>query len=561
MLFPMGNINTFLTRIEKYSAVDEALNLIYLYIQETYSSKEVELICNELKSIARREDFQRIKSGSSNRTYTQVQETLSKINEKQSIRKSKGVYYTPNDVVRFILTNSIKAAFGKLTASNVSDMDLDNIPYRSFCCGKRVFDPTCGAGEYLLAALDIKIDLLKKKTKITKRLIQKVVSTIYGNDVNAESIIITKLRLLLFIIESCGVGYCTGLGNIMNRRFTSFDFIADETSLDGKYHIVVGNPPYVEDFKSGLELSDKYGNIYANILLNAAKKLEKNGSIGFIIPLSYVSTPRMKKLRDELGELVLEQYILSYADRPDCLFDSVHQKLCILIGKDRKTEKTIFTGNYQYWYKQERCGLFADIQMVRNRYENAGFIPKLGTQLDIDIYKKITDGKKMQSVYAISRIGNETVYLNRREAFWMKAYREKVDDPEYKVFSFQTPLEADFCYCLINSTLFWWYWISVSDCWHVSKDLNGFMMPVQIDMVGATELAHNLRDRLEETKVYVGTKQTQYEYKHRECLDEIRAIDDFVNAAYGLTEAESNYIKNFAIRYRTSGGTGADENN
>ena len=79
----------------------------------------------------------------------------------------------------------------------------------------------------------------------------------------------------------------------------------------------------------------------------------------------------MKKLREELGDLVSEQYILSYADRPDCLFDSVHQKLCILIGKDRKVEKTVFTGNYQYWYKQERGTLFTDIQMVRNRYENA----------------------------------------------------------------------------------------------------------------------------------------------------------------------------------------------
>lgn len=69
-------------------------------------------------------------------------------------------------------------------------------------------DPTCGAGEYLLAALDIKIDLLKKNTKISKRLIREVVSTIYGNDVNVESIIITELRLLLFIIESCGVDYC-----------------------------------------------------------------------------------------------------------------------------------------------------------------------------------------------------------------------------------------------------------------------------------------------------------------------------------------------------------------
>lgn len=557
----MGNIDTSVAGVGKCSAVDEALSLFYLYIQETYSSEEVELICNELKAIARREDFMCNKFDSTKRTYTQVQDALSKINEKQSIRKSKGVYYTPNDVVRFILTNSIKASFGKLTVANISDMSLDNIPYRSFCCNKTVFDPTCGAGEYLLTALEMKINLLKNRTNITKNLVRKAVSTIYGNDVNVESIIITELRLLLLIIETCGVAYCTGLGNIMNRRFTSFDFIADEAAFEDRYHIVVGNPPYVEDFKSGLELSDRYGNIYANILLNAAKKLVKNGAIGFIIPLSYVSTPRMKKLRDELGLLVSEQYILSFADRPDCLFDSVHQKLCILIGKDKKSEKTVYTGNYQYWYKQERATLFTDIRMVKNKHENADFIPKLGTEQDIVIYKKITDTRKMQSVYDISRNGTESVYLNRREAFWMKAYREQVDDPEYKVFSFKSPIEADYCYCLINSSLFWWYWISVSDCWHVSKDLNGFMMPMKVNMTGATELAQGLRQRLEETKVYVGTKQTQYEYKHRECLEEIRAIDDFINAAYGLTEAESNYIKNFAIRYRTSGGIDADENN
>lgn len=561
MHFLMGKIDTSVTGVEKCNAVDEALYLVHSYIQEKYSPKEVELICNELKNISRRDNFPGDKTVPSKCTYVQVQDALSKINEKQSIRKSKGVYYTPNDVVRFILTNSIKASFGKLAASNISDMSLDSIPYRSFCCSKTIFDPTCGAGEYLLTALEIKIDLLKRKTNITRRLVHEVVSTIYGNDVNVESIIITELRLLLFIIESCGADYCCGLGKVMSRRFTSFDFIVDEGSFEEKYHIVVGNPPYVEDSRSGIELHNKYGNIYANILLNAAKRLEKNGSIGFIIPLSYVSTPRMKKLRDELSVLVLEQYILSFADRPDCLFDSVHQKLCILIGKYRKSEKAIYTGNYQYWYKQERSILFADINMVKNKYGNTDFIPKLGTKRDIDIYKKITNAKKMQSVYAISRNGTESVYLNRREAFWMKAYREKVDDPEYKIFSFQTPTEADFCYCLINSTLFWWYWISVSDCWHVSKDLNGFMMPMQIDMCGVTELAHNLRQRLEETKVYVGTKQTQYEYKHRECLDEIRAIDDFVNAAYGLTEAESNYIKNFAIRYRTSEGIDADEDN
>ena len=167
----------------------------------------------------------------------------------------------------------------------------------------------------------------------------------------------------------------------------------------------------------------------------------------------------------------------------------------------------------------------------------------------------------MLSVYEVSRDGEESVYLNRRETFWMKAYREKVDDPEYKVFSFHTKELADYCYCLINSSLFWWYWISTSDCWHVSKELNEFKAPFDRDFSEATELARALQLRLEETKVYVGTKQTKYEYKHKECIPEIHQIDDYVNELYGLSDVESQYIKDFAFRYRTSGGSDIYEGN
>lgn len=77
--------------------------------------------------------------------------------------------------------------------------------------------------------------------------------------------------------------------------------------------------------------------------------------MGFVIPLSYVSTPRMKKIRDVLFVHTAEQYILSYSDRPDCLFTSVHQKLCVLFGRNAETtQNIIYTGNYRYWYKEER---------------------------------------------------------------------------------------------------------------------------------------------------------------------------------------------------------------
>ncbi len=544
-----------------------AMRLVYSYIASRYAAMDIANICDELKAIARVENFNftTYQGKGNGYTYTQIQEMLSKINEKESIRKSirksKGVYYTPNDVVKFILTNSIKSLFGRLKEDNITDMDLSNIPYRSFCIKKTVFDPTCGAGEYLLTALEMKLNLFKQhKKSMSDSDVKYIVSTIYGNDVNLDSVIITEMRLLLCVVELCGTKFCRGLGCMMNRRFTTYDFV-EEKQAEIKFDVIVGNPPYVEDSKSGLSPAKKYGNIYANVLINAAERLEKNGAMGFIIPLSYVSTPRMKQLREELEVLVPEQYILSFADRPDCLFDSVHQKLCILIGKDKRVPLTLYTGNYQYWYKDERNVLFQSLRVIKNSHQCDEFIPKIGTQMDVDIYKKVSNPITTRSIYDVSRRGSESVYLNRREAFWMKAYRTKVDDPEYKVFSFATEQEADFCYCIINSSLFWWYWICVSDCWHVSKTLNNFRMPTMPNIEGVTNLAKLLINKLEATKVYVGTKQTQYEYKHRDCLEEIHAIDDFINSAYGLTESESEYIKTFALRYRTSGGIEANESN
>ncbi len=534
--------------------LDKALNLVYTYLVHTYGIENASHIKNELISISGKSDYV-FNDEINDYSYVDVQSILSKLNEKESIRKKKGVYYTPADVVNFIITNSIKATYGKLKPGNIGEQELRDIPYNSFCTKKSIFDPTCGAGEYLLAALEIKIEMLNQHyKKVSKNNINKTVATIYGNDVNEESIVITKLRIFLCVVEAYGMEMGIGLSEVMKNNFFTYDYITTEPDENRKYSIIVGNPPYVEDFRSELVLPVKYGNIYANVLVNASMQLEKNGCIGFIVPLSYISTPRMAKLREDLFNNLPEQYILSYADRPDCLFDSVHQKLCIIIGKQKQSGTKVYTGNYQYWYKEERDELFNKTTVVRNTFFNDDCIPKLGTDLDISIYRKIMNSNNTESVFLKSREGNESVFLNRREAFWMKAYRKKINDPEYKIFSFNTSEEADYCYCLINSSLFWWYWISTSDCWHVSKELNGFKAPFTGDYAVCTELAEKLISKLEETKVFVGTKQTEYEYKHRECIREIHAIDDYINFLFGLTKEESKYIKEFAIRYRTSGG-------
>ena len=540
------------------NVVADALNLVYKFIMPFCDEQNQALIERGILSIAGIEDFDFSGQLMIFGAYEQVQSTLARLNERESIRKDKGVYYTPTDVVDFIVTNTIKSSCGVLTPENIQSLDLTTVFGDDFCLKKTVFEPTCGAGEFLLAALERKIALWKRNhPDAEKKDIESIVRTFYGNDINADSVIISKLRLFLCVAHRYGVEYCVDLPAILNRNFTTYDYVVSPPTNYENYDIIVGNPPYVEDNKSGLELSDRYGNIYANVLLNAASHLKEGGSMGFIIPISYSSTPRMKKLRDKLIDIVEEQFILCYADRPDCLFDSVHQKLCILICRNTKEAHKVYTGNYQYWYQGERNLLFSNTQVVLNPFSRDDCIPKLGTPLDLSIFRKVTD-QANPTVFSTSRIGSHSIYVNRREAFWIKAFRREIIHPEFKVFSYESQEEADYCYCLVNSSLFWWYWISVSDCWHVSRELNGFRAPI-ICASRFSELAEALDKRLEATKEYVGTKQTEYEYKHRACLDEIHAIDDVINSVYGLTQEESDYIKDFALRYRVSGGAVSDE--
>lgn len=532
----------------------ETLTITCNYLAQNYSKANFNSLLKEIFIIAGIDNFEFTKDDTLY-SYENVQKMLSSLNENEKKRKKNGVYYTPIDVVRFILINSIKSACGKLKPNGLHVLDLNGIPYNSFCFNKTIYDPTCGAGEFLVAALEIKLDLLDlHKANITKGNLKKIVRTIKGNDVNIDSTIITKIRLFLCALQRQGVSKVKGLGEILNDSFENYDFVQTPPNTDIKYDIIVGNPPYVEDSRSGLSPQKKYGNIYANVLENAGRLLKPKGSFGFVIPLSYISTPRMSRIREVLYSIVPEQYILSYSDRPDCLFTSVHQKLCILIGRSTNSTKTIFTGNYRYWYSEERTELFNTVEVIKNSFSTDQYIPKLGTIADINVYEKVI-GNPEKLLDLLEENGNGAVYLNMRAAFWIKAFINKHNGGEYRQYNCRNRDIANYVMCLLNSSLFWWYWIAVSDCWHITrKELIGFTVPENNNFNKTNRLAKQLEDKLEETKKFVGTKQTDYEYKHKECVDEIHEIDDYINSLYGLTDDESLYIKNFAFRYRIGGG-------
>ena len=94
--------------------VADALTLVYKFLMPLCSKFNPALIERGLLSIAGEDAFDFSSQLMPLGSYEKVQSTLARLNERESIRKNKGVYYTPTDVVDFIVANTIKALSWKM---------------------------------------------------------------------------------------------------------------------------------------------------------------------------------------------------------------------------------------------------------------------------------------------------------------------------------------------------------------------------------------------------------------------------------------------------------------
>ena len=542
-----------MSKISTKKTLEETVKLLIMQHLNTYSDVECASILRGLKILV---DYDiSVDRNQSVVSLEQFQNILSKINEKEQRRRDEGVYYTPKDVTEYIILNAFVNYVNHQNEKvrSVSECNAELLSSKHSCLSvAKVFDPTCGTAEFLLSALNLKISLLEFKSD---EELLKLVSTIYGNDIAKESILLSKVRLFFSIIARLiDKKLSTKLAKILNKNFTALDFVIND-SCSPKFDIIVGNPPYVEYNKLKVKPSTKFGNAYADVLMNSINSLRKNGVLGFVIPLSFVSTARMKGIRDFCYSKLRNLFVLNFADRPDCLFDGVHQKLTILFGAKGEGKCKLFSSSYYHWYASERDELLDNVSVLPVS-PTEQYIPKIGNEFEKSIFTKILNTKGI-TLNGVSDEMTEkaSLFLNMRGCFWMKSFTFNPGSNEYKPFTCPAGMR-NYLVALLNSNLFFLFWTIISDCWHItSKELNSFKVPVEnIDFSVFDEIIFKLEKRLEETKKYIGSKQTEYEYKHKDCKIEIDAIDQALQKIYDLTDDEVAYLRDYKLKYRTSNG-------
>jgi len=492
------------------------------------------------------------------------QQQLAHINERTARRKKDGVYYTDEDLTEYMVYNAFYSYVDD-SADNVHNVDDILRMFKEYpsttiehVLRASTFDPTCGAGEFLLSAAKFKYKLrLILDRQPTDRELARILSTFHGNDIETDSIFITQIRLFLQFYEYLNdKKNVSMLEDALRGHFTVDDYVTNIRDINRRYDVMIGNPPYVEYSNLDTKPQGNFGNAYCDVLNNVTRELKSTGSMAFIVPLSYVSTPRMNAIREIYSVAFKKQFILSFADRPDCLFVGAHQKLCIIIASRKSTANTqgIYTSTYYYWYKSERDKLFNSLSVYKNVYVSENGAPKIGNLQEFNLYQKThLEGRSLLSCL-FEHGKTKPLYLNMRGCFWMKAFNFDPGSGEYKQFSVRND-DYGYIMCILNSSLFFTQWIALSDCWHITrKELNSFSVP-EIDddqKKRFSGLASRLSKKLELTKEYIGSKQVDYEYKHKLCKDVIDKIDTALMDVYDLNDEEINYVKSFKLKYRLS---------
>jgi hypothetical protein len=281
---------------------------------------------------------------------------------KVSKRKREGVVYTPDVVTRFLVDRTIGLTLAErraaLLAKHGKELPNNGDPifgegeenieramwsdYVATLRSLRIVDPACGSGAFLVAALDV---LASEYRAVVERLHalgeaidfdpfdEIVTKNLYGVDLNAESVEITRLALWLKTarsqhrLQNLEATIRVGDSLIEDGKFTAhpFDWRAafPDVFAQGGFDIVIGKPPYVrmEILKPVKPYLEKHyvvaadrTDLYAYFFERGIGVLKDGGRLGFISSSTFFRTGSGENLRKFLGDGAAIESVVDFGD-------------------------------------------------------------------------------------------------------------------------------------------------------------------------------------------------------------------------------------------------------
>jgi hypothetical protein len=313
-----------------------------------------------------------------------------KVEEKPEVKKAGGVFYTPTFIVEYIVVNTLGKLLMGLTPKEAAKL--------------KIVDPACGSGTFLLGAYQYLLDwhlkwymendpekwasgkspaiyqsvTYQRKSEMKedsegRRVIRESVvdvkgewrlttakkkeillNNIYGVDIDPQAMEVTKLSLLLKVLEDLNGQLTLGMDRLLpdlgnnikcgnslvgEDYFSEFpEMISQEERnhinafnwqeafpkvfAQGGFDVVIGNPPYVrmEEFspiktylKNHYNAHEERADFYTYFVEMASRLINDSGIVGMIVSNKFSVAKYGKPLRATLQKNVVIHEITDFA--------------------------------------------------------------------------------------------------------------------------------------------------------------------------------------------------------------------------------------------------------
>ena len=347
----------------------------------------------------------------------------------------------------------------------------------------------------------------------------------------------------------------------------------------GGFDVVIGNPPYVVyspktvnykiEGQNYRTLPTK--NLYAFVFERSIELASRKAPVGLIIQLTCMSSERLPSLQDFLLSRC-GIYTVPFPRRPESVFEGVEMPVAIVLSMPGRGN-TFTSSTVNRFYTQERENAMALLSLVEHSIRIDGYrIAKIGSLTERNIYEKLSRHRAV--LEALVGNGSECVmYYQEACRYWVKAsfglpfFRRngaEIMPPHGRIIAFNNREATAFAACLMNSSLFYWFYSAFSDCEHINdKLLRRFTIPARWEKTGWIELSDQLSGSLAQhaQRKIISTKEGHtIEYDEMKAMYSKMVIDEIDRALaqhYGFTDEELDFIINYDIKYRM--GRDADE--
>ena len=256
-------------------------------------------------------------------------------------------------------------------------------------------------------------------------------------------------------------------------NFFNMDFRNYRCNHDEKERVYFGNPPFVSNNGNG----SKWRNLFADFVELSICGSVYRKSMHYILPLSVAFSRDYRELRQILRESLFEISIASYDNIPDTLFKSGKQKSkntnkansqrCVILTAIPSKKTKIYSSKLHRWNKYERSHILSSYPVYHNitRYSLDDQFVRPANKRVLSYLHSSDRSRRVSDL-----VSNDAKYL----LYVSSVARNYIGFKNHQgsscnVFGFATKEDFLVVLGLVSSDLFFEYWLTVGDGFHVTK--------------------------------------------------------------------------------------------